>query len=162
MTIFKKTIYIGSDHAGFKLKSYLVGFLRKKGYQVNDLGPDKFDAEDDYPDFVGMVAKKVAEDQKSAGIVLGGSGQGEAMVANKFRGIRAVVFYGRGDKNLEQEIIKLSRKHNNANILSLGARFLKKQQAMKAVDLWLETDFIGNRHKRRLDKIQAIEEENFK
>lgn len=142
-------VYLASDHAGFKLKQTLGSYLTKLGYDVQDLGPHKYDAQDDYPDFIIPAVEKVAQERGSRGIILGGSGQGEAIAANKVRGIRAAVYYG---KSLE--IITLSREHNNANILSLGARFLSDQAAKKAVKLWLETSFSPEpRHVRRLEKI---------
>ena len=144
------TIYIGADHRGFQLKEILKIFLKEIGYEVVDFGNDIYDENDDYPDFVLPVAKKVAENpEQNRGIVLGGSGQGEAIAANKVKGIRAAVFYGG-----PEEIIKLSREHNSANILSLGASFLSEEQARQAVRIWLETPFSGaERHKRRLEKI---------
>jgi len=144
------TIYIGADHRGFQLKEILKIFLKEIGYEVVDFGNDIYDENDDYPDFVLPVAKKVAENpEQNRGIVLGGSGQGEAIAANKVKGIRAAVFYGG-----PEEIIKLSREHNNVNILSLGASFLSEEQARQAVRIWLETPFSGEeRHKRRLEKI---------
>jgi len=144
------TIYIGADHRGFHLKEILKIFLKEIGYEVVDFGNDHYDENDDYPDFVLPVAKKVAENpEQNRGIVLGASGQGEAIAANKVKGIRAAVFYGG-----PEEIIKLSREHNNANILSLGASFLSEEQARQTVRVWLETPFSGEeRHKRRLEKI---------
>jgi ribose 5-phosphate isomerase B len=144
------TIYIGADHRGFHLKEILKIFLKEIGYEVVDFGNDHYDENDDYPDFVLPVAKKVAENpEQSRGIVLGGSGQGEAIAANKVKGIRAAVFYGG-----PEEIIKLSREHNNANILSLGASFLSEEQARQAIRIWLETPFSGEeRHIRRIRKI---------
>lgn len=142
-------IYIGGDHAGFGLKEELKAFLQKLGYEIEDRGPYKYDPQDDYPDFVRPVAQAVSSEKDSLGIIIGGSGQGEAMVANRIKGARAAVYYGG-----PEEIIKLSKEHNNANILSLGARFLEAEQAKKAVKLWLETPFSGEeRHKRRIEKI---------
>ena len=145
-------IYIGGDHAGFFLKEKIKKYLVKKKYEVEDLGPFKYNSNDDYPDFVIPVAKKVAKEKNSRGIVIGGSGQGEAIAANKIKGIIAVVYYG-GNEN----IIKLSRQHNNSNILSLGARFVKEKEAKRAIDIWLKTKFDGGRHSRRLKKIEKIE-----
>ncbi len=150
-------IYLASDHAGFELKQKILEHLRKADRQAEDCGPFEFKADDDYPDFVYPCAVKVAAADGSRGIIIGGSGQGEAMVANKVRGVRAVVYQG-GDL----EIIRLARRHNDANVLSLGARFLNAGQAIAAIDEWLKTDFEGGRHQRRLDKIKQIEEENFK
>lgn len=145
-------IYLGSDHAGYKLKETIRTFLIEKKYEVEDMGAHKYEPEDDYPDFVRPVAEAVSHDMESRGIIVGGSGQGEAMTANRTKGVRAAVFYG----NLPAggfEIVELSRKHNNANILSLGARFIDDELAKKAVKLWLETNFEGGRHERRIAKI---------
>lgn len=143
-------IILGSDHAGFELKENLQTFLTELGYQVLDMGNSNYEKEDDYPDFILPVAREVAQDlENTRGIVLGGSGQGEAMVANRVKGIRAAVYYGGS-----LEIIKLSREHNDANILSLGARFMSVAEAEKAVKLWLETPFSKEeRHERRISKI---------
>ena len=143
------TIYLASDHAGFALKEELRGFLIEQGCHVVDLGPSRYDEKDDYPDFVLPVARKVAEDPaRVRGIVLGGSGEGEAMAANRLKGVRAVVWYGKNDR-----IITLSREHNNANILSIGARFVVPDEAREAVRLFLSTPFSGDeRHVRRLAK----------
>lgn len=144
-------IYIGGDHAGFELKNEIKIFLQKLGYETEDLGPRNYDPADDYPDFASKVAKAVFENNNSLGIIIGGSGQGEAISANRTKGIRAAVYYGG-----PEEIIKLSKEHNNANILSLGGRFLTIEQAQKAVKLWLETDFsVEERHQRRIEKIDC-------
>ncbi|MEE9166169.1 MAG: RpiB/LacA/LacB family sugar-phosphate isomerase [Candidatus Neomarinimicrobiota bacterium] len=142
------TIYLGSDHAGFELKETIKTFLEEKGFEIEDKGAFWYDAEDDYPDFIRPVAEAVALDPESRGIILGGSGQGEAMVANRVTGIRAAVYYGGPD-----DVVKLSRQHNNANILSLGARFVGSEFAVKAVEMWLGTPFDGGRHDRRTKKI---------
>ena len=141
-------IYIGADHAGFEMKEMLKKYLAEFGHQVEDKGAFKYEPEDDYPDFVFPVARAIAADPESRGIVIGGSGQGEAMAANRVRGVRSAVFYGGNF-----EIIGLSRKHNDTNILSLGARFIDDEIAKKAVKLWLETGFDGGRHERRIAKI---------
>ncbi len=146
-------IYIASDHAGYELKNQLLDYLKSQNVDAKDLGPFSFNKEDDYPDLIFPCAKKVAEDRSHKGIILGSSGQGEAIVANKAKGVRAVVYYG-GDL----EIIKRSRTHNNSNILSLGARYLTMKQAASAVDLWLATEFEGGRHERRIEKINKIEQ----
>lgn len=149
----KKTtmiIYLGADHAGFKLKEKIKKHLtyRYDKYEVVDFGALQYDEKDDYPDFVRPVAEAVAKDTESRGIIIGGSGQGEAMCANKVPGIRASVCYF-----FNEQSIKLSREHNNANILSLGARFLSDEEALKAVQLWLDIPFSGEeRHIRRLAK----------
>jgi len=146
-------IFISSDHAGFELKRFLVERLSIAGHEVKDLGPKTYDPEDDYPDFISLVAKEISRDPSAGkGIVIGGSGQGEAMCANKFYGVRAVVYYGGN-----MDIVKLSREHNDANILSLGARFMSPADGLKAVELWLKTPFSGDeRHKRRLAKLFNI------
>ena len=141
-------IYLGADHAGFELKETLKIWLQNSGYEVEDKGAFKYEPEDDYPDFVFPVARAIAADPESRGIVIGGSGQGEAMAANRVRGVRSAVYYGG-----ILEIVELSRKHNNANILSLGARFIDDELAKKAVKLWLETNFEGGRHERRVSKL---------
>lgn len=141
-------IYIGADHAGYEMKEMLKKYLAELGHQVEDKGAFKYEPDDDYPDFVLPVARAVASDSESRGIIIGGSGQGEAMAANRVKGVRAAVFYGGNF-----EIVELSRKHNNANILSLGARFIDDEIAKKAVKLWLETQFEGGRHQNRINKI---------
>lgn len=144
------TIYFASDHAGYTLKNALVAYVRDElGYAVEDCGAMTEDSEDDYPDFVSVASQKVsASPESSRAIILGGSGQGEAMVANRIPRVRATVYYG-GPK----DIITLSREHNDANILSLGARFISEDEAKDAVRTWLSTSFSGDeRHVRRLAK----------
>jgi len=153
-------IHIGSDHAGFELKDELIKFLEKKDYEITDHGAFEYDEDDDYPDFVLPVAKAVALDPESKGIVLGGSGQGEAIVANRVPTVRAVVFNGQykpdDGREVPEEVI-ISRQHNDANVLSLGARFLNAEEVREAVELWLETDFTGEeRHVRRIQKIEQL------
>ncbi|MFA6338964.1 MAG: RpiB/LacA/LacB family sugar-phosphate isomerase [Candidatus Paceibacterota bacterium] len=146
-------IFIASDHAGFNLKKELIGHLRELNYDVEDKGALTLDENDDYPDFISLVAEEVAKNPiEHRGIVLGGSGQGEAIVANRFPGVYAALYYG---SNID--IVKYSREHNNANILSLGARFLSEEEALDAVKLWLETDFSNDpRHVRRIGKIDQL------
>lgn len=152
-------IYLASDHAGFELKNSIAAMLREEGHDVEDCGNTQEDSEDDYPDFVFPAARAVAADPSSRGIVFGGSGQGEAMAANRIPGVRAAVYYGCGhgvDTPCPQpiEIVRLSREHNDANVLSLGARFLSPDEAREAVTLWLATPFSGEeRHIRRLHKL---------
>ncbi|MEK7567555.1 MAG: RpiB/LacA/LacB family sugar-phosphate isomerase [Patescibacteria group bacterium] len=143
-------IYLASDHAGFELKNHLIGFLNAQGYTAIDKGPFSHDPNDDYPDYVSLVAEEILkEPNDTRGIILGGSGQGEAMTVNRFKRIRAAVYYGGSEK-----IVKISREDNNSNILSLGARFLKSEEAESAVKLWLETAYSEDeRHVRRLKKI---------
>src|SRR6476620_3256662 len=142
------TIFFGGDHAGFELKNKLIPLVKELGFEVIDMGSHTYDADDDYPDFIEPVAKAVSEDNESFGIVLGGSGEGEAMDANRFSGVRACEFYG---GNID--VVKVSREHNDANILSLGARFITEAEAKEAVKIFLETKFSGEeRHARRIKK----------
>lgn len=143
-------IYIGADHAGFELKEELKKILETEGHEVEDFGAFRLDPKDDYPDFVIPVAKAVSLNTRSLGIVLGGSGQGEAIVANKTKGIRSALYYG---GNLD--VVRLSKEHNSANVLSLGARFVTKDEAIEAVRIFIETPFgREERHIRRLDKVE--------
>ena len=149
----KWKIFLAADHAGFELKEEIKKFLENSGYGVADEGAFEYAKEDDYPDFIIKAAKKVSENADSRGIILGASGQGEAIVANKVRGIRAAVYNCNNP-----EIARLSRDHNDANILSIGARFVKQEDALKIIRLWLETDFSKEpRHSRRIRKIDEIE-----
>ena len=141
-------IYIAADHAGFKLKNYLKKQLLTDGYNIEDCGAFDFDPLDDYPDFIIPAAEKVANQSNSRGIIIGGSGQGEAMAANRIQGVRAAVYY---DGPID--IVKLSRLHNNANILSLGARFLSVERATEILNIWLEEKFEGERHENRINKL---------
>ncbi len=162
-------IFIASDHAGFALKSMLITHLRTLGYKVEDVGAHAHNPEDDYPDFITLCARKVAEENLhvadvARGIVIGGSGQGEAMCANRVLGIRATVFYGpmrvTGVLDIEgnpskdgYDVVRLPRRHNNANMLSIGARFVSGEEASKAIQIFLETPFSNApRHARRLAK----------
>jgi ribose 5-phosphate isomerase B len=164
-------IYIAGDHAGYTLKTALIEQLRTFGHEVEDLGADTLNPEDDYPDFITPCAQRVAAEcrENSApstvfGIVIGGSGQGEAMAANRVLGARAAVFYGKeravatleiegGDSEDGFDPVRLARRHNDANILSLGARFISGTDAVEAVRVFLETPFSGKeRHSRRLAK----------
>lgn len=145
-------IHLATDHAGFELKEEIKSFLTINGYNVSDHGAFELNENDDYPDFISKCAQSVNKDSESIGIILGGSGQGEQIVANKLENIRAAEYYG---GNLE--IVRLAREHNNANILSLGARFLNKDEAIKAVEIFIKTPFSNEpRHKRRLQKIFNI------
>ena len=147
-------IYLATDHAGFELKEKIKAYLGELGEVVEDMGAFSVDPDDDYPDFIIPAAQKVAEDpDHNKGIVLGGSGQGEAIAANKIKGVRALLYYGG-----QPDIVKLARQHNNANVLSLGALFVTEEEAKEAIKLWLETDFEGGRHERRVDKINKLEE----
>ncbi len=145
-------IYIGTDHAGFELKEKLVPFLKELGYEVEDKGAFSFVESDDYPDFVKPVAEAISNDSDAKGIVLGSSGEGEGIATDRFPHVRTAVWYG---GNMEP--LKLSRAHNDANVLSLGARFISEEEAKGAVKLWLKTPFSGDeRHVRRIGKIDSI------
>lgn len=163
-------VFIASDHAGFDLKNALVAHLGTLGYDVHDMGASTLESEDDYPDFIMPCAQKVVEENSENepaevfGIVIGGSGQGEAMVANRVPGVRASVFYGPmqvtaaldiegGHSEDGYDTVRLARRHNDANILSIGSRFVSGTEADEAVRIFLETTFSGNeRHRRRLAK----------
>lgn len=164
-------IYLASDHAGFELKEKVKVFLKENGYQVKDFGAFEFDKNDDYPDFISKAAEAVSNDpENSRAVIFGSSGQGEAIVANKYKNVRAVVFYSpvvpahnvdvSGRKSVDPfEMIRLTREHNEANVLSLGAKILTEEDALKAVKLWLEAPFTNEeRHIRRIEKIKKIEE----
>jgi ribose 5-phosphate isomerase B len=140
---------IGSDHAGFEYKEHIIKFLKELGHEVKDFGTDSPQAVD-YPLFIRPVAEAVARGQCERGIVLGGSGNGEAIVANRVRGIRCALCW-----NLESA--RLSREHNNANMLSLGQRMMSLEMALEIVRTWLETPFEGGRHQRRIDLIDVTE-----
>ena len=144
-----KTIVLATDHAGFELKEHVKKFLLEKGFEIKDFGAIEYDASDDYPDFI-IPASKFVSKNKLIGIIFGGSGQGEAIAANRIKGIRAVVFYNGPD-----DIIELSRMHNNANILSIGARFVDNQRAEEIINLWLSTTFEEGRHKKRISKLDS-------
>ena len=144
-----KIIVLATDHAGFELKEHVKRFLIEKGYDIKDFGALEYDGLDDYPDFIFPAAKYISK-HKLIGIIFGGSGQGEAMAANRINGIRAAVFYNGPD-----EIIELSRLHNNANILSIGARFVSNKEVEKVIELWLSTDFEEGRHKKRINKLDS-------
>ena len=141
-------IHLATDHAGLELKNIIKEHLKENGHDVTAHGAHEYDALDDYPDFIFPCAKSVAADPESRGIILGGSGQGEAMTANRIKGVRAAVFY-----NGPEEIVKLSREHNNANILSLGARFMNQAEIYDVIEMWLAEPFEGGRHQRRIEKL---------
>ena len=141
-------IHLATDHAGLELKNAIKDYLIEKGHEVTDHGAHEYDAQDDYPDFIFPCARAVAANPENRGIILGGSGQGEAMAANRIKGVRAAVYYGE-----EREIARLSREHNNANVLSLGARFISEQEIYDIIETWLDEPFEGGRHQRRIDKL---------
>jgi ribose 5-phosphate isomerase B len=156
---------LATDHAGFENLAELKTYLESIGYECMDFGPASFTPDDDYPEFMFAAAKAVASGECSMGIILGGSGTGEAMAANRIKGARCALYYGpskpvepvdtEGNESDDPyEILKLSRQHNNANVLSLGARFLTFEQIKQAVDIWLNTDFSGiERHARRIKQL---------
>ncbi len=158
-------IYIGGDHAGYEMKEKLKVYLTDQGHEVSDMGPFSLDEDDDYPDFVKPVAEAVVQDPERRGILVGGSGFGEAMCANRVSGARALVFYGpmlptgavdiKGRESQDPyEIVRLSRVHNNSNILSLGVRFIKEDEILEAVRIFLSTPFsMDERHLRRIKKL---------
>ncbi len=156
-SLTNKKIHLASDHAGFEHKEEIKTWLNGLGCQVVDHGAAHYDAEDDFPDFISLAAKAVSLDPEgSCAIIFGGSGQGEAMMANRFTNVRATVFYG-GDKN----IIKLSRGHNNANVLSIGARFVSVTDTKLVIEDWLKSDFLTDeKYRRRNQKIERISKEN--
>lgn len=141
-------IYLAADHAGYNLKEKIKSFLEEKGYDVQDFGAFEYEKGDDYPDFISKAAEAVSKDSESRAIVLGGSSQGEAMVANRYKNVRAAAYYGGAE-----EILRLTREKNDANVLALGARFLDEEEALRAVEFWLDTPFSGDeRHVRRIAK----------
>ena len=147
-------IFLAADHAGFELKEKIKKYLLDKNYETEDCGAFEFKSDDDYPDFVEKAALKAVQNNHSFAIVFGKSGTGEAIVANKINGIRAVV-------GLNTEIIKLAREHNNANVLSLGSSFADTKKAKGLIELFLNTPFLNEeRHIRRIKKITEIEKRN--
>jgi ribose 5-phosphate isomerase B len=143
-------IAIASDHAGFSLKDELKGLVRELGHEIKDFGTHSTDPVD-YPDFILPAAEAVASGQCDRAIVLGGSGNGEALAANKVPGIRCTLCW-------ESYTARAAREHNDANVLSLGARVIGTEVAREVVRVWLEATFQGGRHQVRLDKIRAVEE----
>jgi ribose 5-phosphate isomerase B len=139
-------IAIGTDHAGFELKEAIKRWLTERGHEVKDFGTNS-PAPVDYPDFVRPAAEAVGRGECQRGIVLGGSGNGEAITANKVRGIRCALCWN-------EETARLSRLHNDANVLSLGARMVSQEMALRMVQLWLDTPFEGGRHAQRIAKIE--------
>lgn len=154
-------IYIGTDHAGYVLKEKIVLFLKGQGYEVIDKGAYEYNEHDDYPDFVIPVAKEVSKDPDNVkGIILGATGEGEAITANRFPHIRAIVYYGKSECIVDDDadVILRGREHNNSNVLSLGARYITEEAVMDIINLWLNTPFSADeRHVRRLAKIDKIQ-----
>ena len=146
-------VHIGGDHAAFEMQRDLVAWLAEQGHEVVDHGPTEYDALDDYPVFVLRAAEAVAADESSLGIVLGGSGNGEQMAANKVDGIRAALAY-------DPELARLAREHNDARVVSLGARMHSLEEAREIVRIFLGTPFSGEeRHQRRIDMMTTYEED---
>lgn len=144
-------VHIGGDHAAYELQRDLVAWVAEQGHEVVDHGPVAFDAQDDYPVFVLRAAEAVAQDPGSRGVVLGGSGNGEQMAANKVAGIRAALCYS-------TELAVLARQHNDAQVISVGARMQTLEEARAMVRAFLDTDFSGEeRHQRRIDMMAAYE-----
>ncbi|MGC6425230.1 MAG: ribose 5-phosphate isomerase B [Lentimonas sp.] len=141
------TISIGTDHAGFPLKGPIKSFLQARGHTVIDCGCDS-DESCDYPDFIRPAAQAVSEGKADLGIVLGGSGNGEAIVANKIKGVRCGLVW-------DEWSAEMTKLHNNANCVAIGARPVSEALALKLVGIWLDTEFEGGRHERRIDKIEA-------
>ena len=144
------TIVLATDHAGFELKEAVKKSLLELGFEVKDFGALEYEPTDDYPDFINPAAKFISENDNAMGIIFGGSGQGEAMAANRFKGVRAAVFYDGPD-----EIINLSRLHNNANVLSFGSRFIDAKRAKELIKQWLSVEFEGGRHQKRIEKLDS-------
>lgn len=144
-------IHIGSDHAGLEFKAVIIAHLKKSGHDVADHGPHEFDSQDDYPVFCIPTALATAADQSSFGIVLGGSGNGEQIAANKVKGVRAALVWS-------VETAKLARQHNNANVISIGQRMHDQGFCLQLVDTFLETSFSADeRHVRRINQISNYE-----
>ena len=143
-------IVLATDHAVFELKESVKKYILDLNYDVKDLGAFEYESTDDYPDFINPAAKFISENNNTMGIIFGGSGQGEAMAANRFKGVRAAVFYGGPD-----QIIELSRLHNNANVLSFGSRFIEPEHAIDLIAKWLSIQFEGGRHQQRIAKLDS-------
>lgn len=162
-------IYLATDHAGIELKEKVKKFLQDNHYEVEDFGAHKFVPTDDYTTYISQVGAAVSAHPEERGIIFGGSGQAEAMLANKYKGVRCALFYAprvpvhaadvEGRKSEDPyEMIRLTREHNNANVLSLGARLLSEEEALTAVGMWLKQPFTQEpRHVRRIEKMAEIE-----
>lgn len=162
-------IYLGTDHAGYELKETVKQYLTEAGHEVIDCGAAAFDEYDSYVGYVAEAARGAAQDPKARAIIMGGSGQGEAMAANRIKGVRAAVYYAAGSaakldhsgapgKDDGFDIVRLSRHHNNSNVLSIGARFVTVEQAKQAIDVWLQTSFADDpRYDDRNQELDAIE-----
>lgn len=163
-------VFLATDHTGLSLKDKVYRMLLESGYDVVDCGATDYNPEDDYPDFISKAAAEVSKSPSSdKGIIFGGSGQGEAMLANKYKGVRCALFYAaappieavdiEGDKSTDPlAILKLTRAHNDANMLSIGVRFVSEENALEGIKLWLQTPgATEERHLRRIEKIKKIE-----
>ncbi len=148
-------VYVGSDHAGFELKKYVVNMLKEKGVKVVDEGPSEYDKDDDYPDYAEKVCRKISG-SSGRGILICGTGQGMERTANKFPGVYASVCW-------DEFTARVAKEHGNINVLCLGGRITKDTDAKKIVDIWLNEPFSGDeRHRRRIDKITRIEKRYMK
>ncbi|MEE1938105.1 ribose-5-phosphate isomerase [Streptomyces sp. TRM 70361] len=144
-------VYLGSDHAGYELKNHLVQWLKEAGHEPVDCGPHIYDAEDDYPPFCLRAAERTAADGAALGVVIGGSGNGEAIAANKVAGVRAALAWS-------LETAKLGREHNDANVIAVGARMHSTEEAVSIVEAFLATPFSGaERHARRIAMLAEYE-----
>jgi ribose 5-phosphate isomerase B len=160
-------IAVATDHAGFEAMKSLIEWLESEGHECRDFGPSALDPEDDYPDFITPAAKAVASGECEAGVIMGGSGQGEAMAANRVKGVRCALFYSPATAKSAvdaeghtsddpYEILRLSRQHNHANVLSLSGRFLDLEEMKQAVRVWLSTPYDeAGRHVRRVNKLDG-------
>lgn len=166
-------VALTTDHTGLaygEVYSQIRAFLAELGHEVHDLGPRELDMQDDYPDLIAPAARAVAAGACDAAIIMGGSGQGEAMAANRVAGVRCTLFYGTAlakqpiDAEGRQsedpyEILRLSRQHNHANVLSLAARFLTPEEMKQAIRVWLDTPYsTDERHLRRVQKLEIVNE----
>jgi ribose 5-phosphate isomerase B len=144
-------VYLGSDHAGFELKAAIIAWLGEAGHEAVDCGPASYDPQDDYPVYVLRAAKGAVDEPGSLGIVIGGSGNGEQIAANKVKGVRAVLAWS-------TDTARLGRQHNNANVVSIGARMHTEEEATGFVDTFLATDYSGEeRHTHRIDMLTDYE-----
>lgn len=155
-------IHLAADHAGFTTKEAVKSWLVQQGHTVVDHGAEALVPSDDYPDSIVPAAQAISQNPTDKAIIFGGSGQGEAIVANRYPGVRAVVYYGEphaqqtDSDGMSMGIISSAREHNDANVLSVGARFVSEEQAQAAITTFLETNFAGKeRHVRRLEKIET-------
>jgi ribose 5-phosphate isomerase B len=156
-------IYLATDHAGYELKEKVKIFVLTNGHETIDWGNYRYAPDDDYPDYIGLAAKALSDDVaqqiESRAIIFGGSGQGEAIVANRYPGVRATVYYGDGIRVVDDktyDIIALAREHNDSNCLSIGARFVNPNTILTAINQWLATPFSGDeRHVRRIAQIET-------